>query len=89
MPWWVLIVYVSASAVTFVAYGWDKRQARLGRRRIPERVLHAFELVGGWPGAFAGMTFFRHKRRKLPFLIVVWSIAALHAAAWLLTFLRE
>jgi uncharacterized membrane protein YsdA (DUF1294 family) len=69
------------SAASFVAYGHDKRQAGVGGRRVPERTLHALALLGGWPGALAGQRVFRHKTRKMPFLVTFWGVTALHIAA--------
>ena len=53
---WVAYSYGLMSVVTFVAYGLDKRRARLGRPRFRERSLHGLELLGGYregrrPGA--------------------------------------
>ena len=76
-PWalgWILI----ASLIAFVAHGRDKRAARLGRRRTPERTLHLFELIGGWPGALVAMIVFHHKTRKASYFLVT----ALIVAAW-------
>jgi uncharacterized membrane protein YsdA (DUF1294 family) len=53
----------------FCIFGWDKRQARLHRRRTPERSLYLLALTGGAPGAIAGILFFRHKTRKGTFLL--------------------
>lgn len=66
------------SVVTFVAYGWDKRQAIDGGRRVPERNLHILEFLGGWPGALMGQRHFRHKAKKVSFLIVFWFVVVLH-----------
>lgn len=77
-----LALYLVASLLTFGAYGLDKRAARLGNRRIPEARLHTFELLGGWPGALAGQSIFRHKRQKTRYMLVFWSIVALHVACW-------
>ncbi len=68
------------SLVAWVAYGWDKRQARLERRRVPEKNLHMLALLGGWPGALAGQKTFRHKTQKAAFQIVFWLIVLLHVA---------
>ncbi|MCP4498258.1 MAG: DUF1294 domain-containing protein [Phycisphaeraceae bacterium] len=68
-PWllgWVLL----SSLIAFVAHGRDKRAARLGRRRTPERTLHLLELIGGWPGALLAMTVFHHKTRKASYFLV-------------------
>jgi uncharacterized membrane protein YsdA (DUF1294 family) len=79
---WILLVYAATSLVTLAAYGLDKRAAIRGRRRIPESTLHLLELIGGFPGGFAGQQLFRHKRAKVRYLVVFWAIVAIHAAAW-------
>jgi uncharacterized membrane protein YsdA (DUF1294 family) len=68
------------SLACFVAYGWDKRSAANGSRRMPEQTLHILALLGGWPGALLGQRQFRHKTKKLSFLIVLWSVIVLHVA---------
>ncbi|UUO04386.1 DUF1294 domain-containing protein [Blastopirellula sp. J2-11] len=73
------MLVLAVSCVTFVAYGIDKRRARSGEQRIPEATLQLLALSGGWPGAWAGQQFFRHKTQKLSFLIIFWLIVALHA----------
>ena len=74
----VAIVYVSVilvlSLVTFVVYGIDKRQAKKAGRRISEALLHWLALLGGWPGAWAGQQFFRHKTQKLAYRVIFWAI---------------
>ncbi|MBL4844066.1 MAG: DUF1294 domain-containing protein [Planctomycetes bacterium] len=57
------------NVVSFFVYGWDKRQARLDRRRIPEKHLLLLLLIGGWVGGWSGMQVFRHKTRKASFLL--------------------
>lgn len=79
---WIAGGYALASCVTFCAYGLDKHRAIRGRRRIRERTLHAMEFLGGWPGAIVGQTVFRHKRRKLSYMVVFVGIIGVHAAAW-------
>jgi uncharacterized membrane protein YsdA (DUF1294 family) len=64
----------------FLAYGWDKRQARRGGWRVPELYLHALALVGGVIGAWAGRAVFRHKTRKPVFLVVLIAASVLWAA---------
>lgn len=53
--------------ITFFAYGWDKRQAKYGGWRIPEKTLHALAFMGGTIGALKGIKFFRHKTMKKQF----------------------
>lgn len=71
---WVLLT----SLVTFLLYGWDKRQARLQGRRIPEARLHGLAWAGGWPGALVGQAYFRHKTQKTIFKLVTWCAAIVH-----------
>jgi uncharacterized membrane protein YsdA (DUF1294 family) len=83
MPWKaVLIVYAAASLVSFVTYWIDKRRSGRGQWRVSENTLHLLELVGGWPGALLAMKLFRHKTRKLSFLLVTWAIVVLHGVGW-------
>ena len=80
---WVVGGYALVSIVTFAVYGIDKRRAVCGGRRVPERTLHGLELLGGWPGALVGQRLFRHKRRKLTYMLVFLGIVALHMAFWI------
>ena len=57
---WVLAL----SLLDFALMGADKRRARQGRRRVPERTFFLVALLGGSPGAIAGMWAFRHKTRR-------------------------
>lgn len=72
---------VILNAVAFIAYGIDKSAARRRRRRIPEKVLHALALAGGWPGALLGQTIFRHKTAKRSFQMMFWMTAIANCAA--------
>ena len=50
-----LIIYgyvVAVAMVTYLLYSHDKNRARAKEWRVPEGILHFFELIGGWPGAF-------------------------------------
>lgn len=69
-----------ASAVTALAWWVDKRAARYGRRRIPERRLLLLALLGGWPAALLMTGLLRHKTRKQPFAALLWLCALLNAA---------
>lgn len=80
----VVAIYLGSvlvmSLVCFVVYGWDKRSAAKGSRRVPEQKLHLLGLLGGWPGALLAQRYFRHKTQKLSFLFVFWGIVVLHIA---------
>ncbi len=80
--------YLAVSMLTLLLFGLDKRRAIMGTRRVPEVLLHGFELLGGWLGAFIGAQMFRHKVRKTEFMARLYGITALHFllyGAWLLT----
>lgn len=80
--WWPLALYPAMSLVSLLLYWQDKQQARTQTWRTPEKVLHASELLGGWPGALLAQQLFRHKTRKVSYQLVCWAIVALHQAFW-------
>ena len=77
---WVVVWYGVTSLILFLLYGFDKRAARLSRRRIPEARLHFLAVIGGIPGALLAQQVFRHKTRKTSFQLVTWAIVILHVA---------
>lgn len=79
---WLLCGYALMSAVTFTVYWMDKRFARGGGRRIPEKTLHLLSLAGGWPGALVAQRILRHKNRKVGFQIIFWLTVTLHVGLW-------
>jgi uncharacterized membrane protein YsdA (DUF1294 family)/cold shock CspA family protein len=78
------VVYLALSAVTFIAYAWDKAAAMRAARRTPESTLHLLALAGGWPGALLAQQWLRHKSSKTSFRAVFWITVALNVAAFLL-----
>tara|TARA_R110002073_G_scaffold336224_2_gene531055 strand:- start:949 stop:1314 length:366 start_codon:yes stop_codon:yes gene_type:complete len=62
---WTLV----ASLITAILYAWDKRAAQTDRRRIPERTLLGWSLVGGWPGGWIAGRWLRHKTYKRSYRI--------------------
>lgn len=66
--------------LAFILMGADKRRARMGRRRIPERTLFLSALIGGSVGAIAGMYAFRHKTKHLRFILGLPAILLLQLA---------
>ncbi len=77
MPSWLLAAWLAVmTVVTFAAYAVDKRAARAGARRIPERTLLLLVVAGGFIGGWLGMYLLRHKTRH-PSFRVVQSVATL------------
>ena len=74
-PWgWLILWLAAANATAFCLFGLDKRKAkrkekRPGVRRVRERTLLLWALMGGSVGAILGMRAFRHKTRKPRFAV--------------------
>lgn len=60
-------VYLFWNAIAFFRMGADKRYAKTGKRRIPERIFFLWAALFGAAGVWAGMFFFRHKTCHLSF----------------------
>ena len=73
--WTVLPVWLAViNLLTFIVYGADKRRARKGKWRVPEKTLFLLPLLGGSIGALLGMRVFHHKTKHWYF---VWGIPAI------------
>lgn len=84
--------YLSVSAImsayTFFLMAADKwnavanqKKVKTGKAeawRVPERLLHTCEFVGGWSGSLAGQFLFRHKVSKSSYQQIVWMIVLVH-----------
>ena len=81
--WLAIAAYPLLSLAAFALYGYDKKQARDQGQRVPEKVLHAVEVAGGWPGALVAQQVFRHKTRKVSYQLVFWLIVAVHQLFWI------
>ena len=57
--------------------GIDKLKAKKGMWRIPENTLFLFAFLGGGIGTITGMYTFRHKTKKMKFVIGMPSIVIL------------
>ena len=81
--WYYLL---AVNVLAFSAMGLDKRKARRGAWRVPERTLLGLAAIGGSVGAICGMRTFHHKtlhkrfRYGLPAILLLQ--LALSAGAW-------
>ena len=78
----ILLVYLLLiNAAAFLLMLADKRKARRGAWRIPEKTLLGAAALGGSLGAIAGMYAFHHKTRHWYFVIGMPVILILQLAA--------
>ena len=77
----ILIGWILAlSFITFIVYGADKRKAKKGSYRTPEKVLLGLSFLGGALGAIFGMNLFRHKTKHWYFWVVNVLSLIIHVA---------
>ncbi len=74
-----LVAYLAGiNLLTFLLFCVDKRRARRGAWRIPEKTLLGFSAAGGAAGGLLAMHVAHHKTRKpvfkfgVPALLVAW-----------------
>lgn len=65
----IIIYLISINIIGFLIMWIDKRKAIKGSWRIPEKTLFIITAIGGGIGTIAGMYIFRHKTKKLNFII--------------------
>ena len=65
----LLVVLVIVNIISLMFFGVDKLKSKRGGWRIPESRLLLVAFFGPF-GAYAGMLLFRHKTRKVKFLLV-------------------
>ncbi len=78
---WIAVLYLWAiNALTLLAFGWDKLNARRRKKRVPEKRLLWLVTLGGSPGALLGRWIFSHKTRKRRFSIWLYAIVWVQVA---------
>ena len=77
-----LLIYLALiNLTTFIIYGADKRRARQGKWRVPEKTLFLLPLLGGSVGALLGMRVFHHKTKHKEFRFGFPALLCLQCAA--------
>ncbi len=64
--------------LSFILYGIDKLKAIKKKERISEKALILIGILGGSIGSLIGMNLFRHKTKKLKFIISLPLILIIH-----------
>ena len=71
---WILFL----SIWSFIMMGYDKKQSKRRGRRVPEKTLWLFAILGGGIGSYLGMMSFNHKTRHTEFRIGFLLLALLY-----------
>ena len=82
----VIAAFVVNSLLTVLFYREDKYLAQYKYWRIPEKCLHTWSFLCGWPGALYAQHAFRHKRSKISFQIDFWFCVIANIAVLCLLF---
>ena len=77
----IMIYLLVINLIGFFIMWLDKRKAKYGRWRIPEKTLFLITLLGGGIGTISGMYTFRHKTKKLKFTVGLPAILILEIIA--------
>ena len=85
---WLMYYLIVVNLLTWIIYGIDKWKAKRRAWRIPERTLLLLAAAGGCTVALAGMLMFRHKTRKLKFMIGVPVIFVVESIFFVYIFLK-
>ncbi len=65
----IIIYFIAINLIGFFVMWLDKKKAKKGAWRIPEKTLFIITGLGGGIGTIAGMYTFRHKTQKIGFII--------------------
>ena len=77
---YVLYYFIAVSVIGAIVCIYDKLAAARGWRRVPERTLFFWALIGGGPGVYATMLIIRHKTLHHIFMLGIPAIMILQGA---------
>ena len=88
---YVLLILAVWNCITFGMMGFDKRRAKTGGWRVPEKRFFLCSFLFGGPGVALGMSVFRHKTQHMSFKILVplsifLDVALVCALIWFVKF---
>ena len=72
------VYLIIINILSFILYGIDKLKAIKKKERISEKTLILIGILGGSIGSIIGMNIFRHKTKKLKFIISLPLILIIH-----------
>ena len=65
----IIIYLIIINLITLLAMYIDKKKAKKAKRRISEKTLFTLVFLGGGIGGIVGMYAFRHKTKKMRFVV--------------------
>lgn len=68
-PEMIILYVLIINLIGFLIMGLDKFKAKKGFWRTPEKTIFTITLLGGGIGTVTGMYLFRHKTKKMKFII--------------------
>ena len=79
----LIVLILLINVIGFIIVGYDKRQAKNKKWRVPERRFFIIAFFGGAIGVYFGMRTFRHKTKHVPFtfgipLLVLFNLATFY-----------
>ena len=77
----LLYTLLGVNVLTFLTFGWDKRAAVKGHRRVSEARLLWMTLGLSAPGAWLAVKVFRHKTIKTSFRVKLYAVTFLQVIA--------
>ncbi|HOV27598.1 MAG TPA: DUF1294 domain-containing protein [Pseudobacteroides sp.] len=66
---YIIVILSIINLIAFAISGMDKYKARHKKRRISERTLFLFGIIGGCPGLYMSFLLFGHKTKHLRFML--------------------
>lgn len=79
---WIFASWVGVSALSFVAYGYDKRAVAAEEVGIADWALYLLSFMGGWAGAFAAQYLFSHKNEGVGHQVVTAVMVLANVVFW-------
>ena len=77
---YILIYFALINLLAFIMFWVDKRAAQNGQWRISEKALIIVSMLGGSVGSLVSMNIFRHKTKKMKFILGIPIILILQIA---------
>lgn len=68
------IYLITINLISILTFSIDKSQAKNNKRRVPEKILHFLELIGGVFGIMVFMYVIHHKSSKWQYYIITYII---------------